>query len=339
MALFSTRNGILGSSLYSPRWFIGADATQGVYSDDNGSTWDSIVGTTLDRSPFFGLQNGVIMGGGFSPFGLYQSTDNGSEFTSRGDIFSGQPVVDFTGNIRGKWVAVGKSNKIAYSSTYANSFTLTTSPFSGSPSLTAVTNDKNNRFVVCGASHNPGAGNVYTLGYSTDGGINWTDSSVTGNTAGNTLYDIATDGVTWIAVGQGSSIYKSVDGGATWSDISGAVPFSGGVGDNIYSIAHFDGKWIISGVDSTVTNSVAISVSTNSGTSWGAFVTNSSSVSVQSRIRCGSDGVFMVTYKDNPIKTMISTDGGVTWGSSVSTGMVGAWDDEISFLGNNSGNT
>lgn len=340
MSLFNTLNGILGSGLSGLMWIVGADSIDGKRSDDNGNSWTDLpASNTLDRSPFYGTPIGTVMGSGFTPSGIYRSTDNGLNFTHVSGVIAGSDIHSFTGNISGNWVAAGGSSNLAYSNDDGVSWTLSSNPFPLSTvSLNSVTNDKSGNFIAVGDAYNPGAGLVAPIAVSTDNGVNWTDESFS---LGLDLEDISTDGTTWIAVGRQGTIYRSTDTGSTWNDISSGVPFGTGASDNIESICNFNGVWIISGNDLTLNpTAIAISRSTDSGTTWSSFITNPITESGGNKVRVGADGTFMVVNRQGGgARSITSTDGGLTWSNLQNTNINSSFSTKITHLSNSSGNT
>lgn len=141
-----------------------------------------------------------------------------------------------------------------------------------------------------------GANGIYK---TTDGGTNFTATTVTGMTSTPTWYEIKfVDANNGYAVGQSGNIVKSTDGGLTWTSL--VSPFGTTI---IYSMHVFD-----------VNNLIAVGGSgkgyrsTDGGATWTALSLGTGSLYYVSFVDknlgliCGSSGVL---YK--------STDGGASW--------------------------
>ncbi len=105
------------------------------------------------------------------------------------------------------------------------------------------------------------AGNAAATGiFRTTNGIAWTKASQPAST--QTFRGIAENGSQLIAVGNGGVAMRSIDDGITWSTITIPEMVEG------RAVAWFADKWIVIGIDSTVTNApLKVFYSTN-GASW-----------------------------------------------------------------------
>lgn len=333
MAIFNTLNGIIGGGGPSI-WFEGADGTEGRVTLDNGLTTWSLIGGNLDRSAFYGMPSNIVMGRGNSPAGVYRSTDGGRNFTFISDPVSGSNMSGFTADVSGNWIGVSQGADIIRSTDNGLSWSTVTNPIS--TNWNSVTNDGNGNYVAVANT----SANIQIIS-SSDSGATWTDRSFTAAPTDNNLLDVSTDGTTWIATGQGGTIYKSTDAGVSWTAIT-STPFGTNAVDFIQGVCNFNGTWIIVGKDTVFgITSVAISRSTDSGVTWSSFITNpGSNLTGSPRIGVGGDGLFMVTYREAPVHvSFTSKDEGLTWGAKVTTGLLGSQDERITFLSNTSGNT
>jgi len=334
MSIFSTLNGIIGGGVKS-NWFIGADGQPGVFSVDNGASWSDITGNT-DRSPFYGLPSNVVMGSGFSSFGVYRSTDGGDNFSFISNPTSGNSIQSFSGDNSNDWVCTASGSKLAHSGDNGLSWSAVTNPVSFS--FAGVTNDGNGNYVAVGVN-TPLNLSVIT---SSDSGVSWTDRSfVRTSSTNDQFFDISTDGTTWIAVGARGTIYKSTNAGVSWTEIT-TSPFGSTTGDTIGSVCNFNGVWIIGGLDSSLTSGkLAISRSTDSGATWSSFISNpGTNANGFLRVRVGGDGLFMGTYFQSPShNSFTSIDNGLTWINEINTGLTGSQTNTTTHFGNTSGNT
>jgi len=145
----------------------------------------------------------------------------------------------------GKWVAVGGSGKIAYS-TDAKSWTAVTE--------TKLTNAID---VIAYGGGKWVAGAQQKMAYSSDG-ITWTAVTSATFTGSNKINAIAYGGGKWIAVGGGSSTGQMVSSsnGETWTDVTN-LPWE----NSITSITYNNDRWVVGGLGGRM------AYSTN-GTSW-----------------------------------------------------------------------
>lgn len=161
-------------------------------------------------------------------------------------------------------------------------------------------------YLACGTSYldtDPGRG----VWKTTDGGVSWSHVLSNVNFSGNDdirwggeciVIDPANPNAIYCG-GRESGIYKSTNGGNTWSQIV----TSGTVSGNISSIAFKPGNspeiWVGS---STGTTPAGVWRSTNSGTSWMQMRTSSQVQDAVFRILVKSDGTVFAAYNESLAK-------------------------------------
>jgi len=318
MSLFSTLNGIMGGNSQTI-WLATADSNF-TRSLDGGATW-SATQTTINNG-VYGIPNGTFMGA--KDTDIFRSTDNGATFSSVFTTLTAR-VNDFSTDQAENWVAVGSSGGFALSSDNGATWSLNSTDSFGSNDVAGVTTDRDGTWVAIGQGSN--------IAVSSDNGANWTAATTQPVVA--TFFDVSTDTSNWIAVGEGAAnngMAKSTNLGVTWAAIT-TQPF--GANKKITGIANFRGIWIAVG-DGSPTFNVGISVSTDAGATWSALVTNTSVATTGQKVAVDNKGVFFVY--DSSRQVMISEDGGLTWGSPISTGTTGTVRDDSQHLGSNAGN-
>lgn len=285
-------------------WYASVDGVGYRYSDDDGVTWNTTATSlTLNASyAVYGTRRGVVLLSTFSsPLAkVYRSTDRGITFnTTPINVLSGGVIRSLI-SYGSRWVAVGNSGKISYSTNDGLTWTAATSGVTDD--LYTVTTDGTN-WLVGGVQ-----GKILR---STDNGVTW--SSISNSHGTGEIACISTDGTTFVAVGGAGGVSRSTDGGATWSsliDISST--------DNLFSVCNVDGVFILSSTQ-------WIKRSTDSGASWGSEINVTSSASAKVyNLSADKDGTVMAFAPNSDggavDRIHVSADKGATWNSGVSIG-------------------
>ena len=240
----------------------------------------------------------------------------------------------------------GSTNSGVYVSTDAgNSWTLQVAGITGEPSISIqqiVISPTNPSvaFITVFDGVNAAVNGVYK---TTNMGANWTPSS-TGITNKNILSllinpknpNVLYAGSSLILPGSTgpSSIFKSVDGGSTWTSISNGLPTGTTTGNPVrcLSISTVDTSIVLAGLFQNDTTG-GIFVTTNGGTLWVkkyySLIATASQLIRSCAIRPGTTNHFYIgldhSVNATPKGVIRSTDGGNTWSDFNSGAMVNTY--------------
>jgi len=296
--LFQGRNGLGVAVDANGRWVaVGSGVINSVsngqigYSDDGGVSWTLSQQTTLFQQ---GIGDGVAV------------------------------------DANGRWVAVGFSNtggQIGYS-TNGVDWTLSTQTelFQGGQGL-GVAVDANGRWVAVGfSSTDGGITSNGQIGYSTNGGVDWTLSTQTELFQGWKGYRVAVDTTQtpsrWVVVGASSTDGLTSNGqigysdnGVDWTLSQQTQLFQGG--DGLGVAVDANGRWVVVGASSTdgrTTFNGQIGYSTNGGVDW--------TLSSQTVLFQGANGNGIAMDENGRWVAVGSnyTDGGTTFNGQIGYG-------------------
>lgn len=267
--------------------------------------------------------------GGFSPFGIWYSTDGGKTWSqsSGGIQVTLGTISSLSSSSDGTKAIAGIMKSGLWYSTNGGQFWTQSNENTGTFSFISIS----------GNGLNAVAGSKFfdkKLWYSTDGGATWQQSaSSSANYAnyGFIYVSIDSNGTNAVAVGKYSSdtsLWYSTDGGANWT-ISLTVSNFFLYGSYTFVIISSDGTKAIAGGDVGTFSSIGLFYSIDGGQNWSSSVLtpnimgiifNSASIS--------SNGLVMVASSNNT-GIWYSTDGGQTW----SRGYVGTNVDSVVISG------
>lgn len=162
---------------------------------------------------------------------------------------------------------------------------------------------------------------------STDGGMTWTPSSgglPISESSPISIYALAADGSTWIAVGAGGSgqsfiAFRSTDSGSTWAPVSSSLPSTSGAGLFSAAFVKQGGNQIL-----LAGGNGGVFRSTDAGSSWSALIPIASSPNqIVSALSVHENSLFAAVtspYGEPGVSGVwVSNDQGLTWESHGAT--------------------
>jgi len=280
----------------------------GIYrSTDGGAQWNRVNSGLRALAVQAVLQNGgagLYVGTRYG--GVYRSTDNGRHWNEMNRGLNLNPLRYFARDVR-SLVSDPVNRLTIYAGTYEGIFKSTDGgenwAFSGNgmpnlPHVTAIVTDRKDSRIL-------NAGSEVGLFRTMDGGDNWTQAKdATGAPLGRiTALTVNPTAPYEIYAGDGRTLYKSADSGATWQSVYTPIYI-----DSIAIDPRSPGI-IYAGVDQ------GLQKSTDGGKTWANFpvqgLSNLASIAQLAFDPVDPGTLFAAVNPDGGIYT--STDGGMTW--------------------------
>lgn len=217
-------------------------------STDNGDTWTIVSNTTLATADVKALASsgGNIFAATFGG-GIFLSTDNGLTWTAKNTGFTYLYACAVA--TMGSTIYASMSFDGTYTSTdNGTTWTKSTSSVLNGLTVNSIITSGPNMIVASGGCNGGTTNGVFL---STDGGVTWTATSVTGSAPA-----LAVIGSTVFAATQ-NGVFKSADNGSTWTTTAN----TSGIIDNAMSL-------LAAGNTLLVGCPYSMYSSTNNGTSW-----------------------------------------------------------------------